>query len=168
MSTYVGQMKDVIVSFNNTVAGGAQQLDQAAENATQQIEEIRQEAETAARAWAKLDPTEIDRDDLRLISRPFFPSVSDIRDLLVKHQHNGTMINALSGYIHRSRLGGSVGYVPKLADKLKAYGEFANRAVETILQIAKAGKPADNAELELWAESETIGEHLTAVIYGIN
>lgn len=168
MSTYAKRMQDVIVSFNNTVAGGAQQLDQAAESATQQIEEIRQEAETAAKAWAKLDAAEMDKDDLRLINRPFFPSASDIRGLLVKHQHNGTMINALRGFIHRARLGDTVGYVPNLADKLKAYGELAERAVAKIAQIAKAGKPADNAELERWAEPETIGEHLTTVIYGIN
>ena len=177
MSTYVGKMRDVLVSFNNTALelrnGGGEdlraQLDQAAVGAKEQISAILQDAVTAAKAWAKLNPAEIDKDDLFLLRGSFNPAASDLRDLLVKYQNNGTMVNALARYIGRSGLGAVVGYIPNKVDKVKAYTHFADAAHSVIEKISKKEcLPADSAELQQWGTPETIGEHLTAVIYGIN
>ena len=67
MSMYVGRMKDILVSFNNTALelrnGGVEdlrsQLDQAATGAKEQILTILQEALAAVNTWAK--PTGIIR-----------------------------------------------------------------------------------------------------------
>ena len=177
MSTYVGKMKNVLVSFNNTAMelrnSGVEdlwfQLDQAATDAKEQIAAILEEAVTAAKTWAKLDPNEIDKEDLFLLQGDFSPAVSDVLDLMVKHQHNGTMVNAIAKYIGRSGFCVPVCYIPNLKDKIKAYTHFADAACAMIEKINKKEcLPAGNVELQQWGAPETIGEHLTDVIYGIN
>lgn len=177
MSVYVSKMKDVLMSFNNAALelrnGGAEdlrsQLDQAAADAKEQVASILQEAVTAAKAWAKLDPSEIDKEDLFLLQGDFSPAASDIRDLMVKHQNNGTMVNAITRYVIRAGFGAPVCYIPKLGDKIQAYNHFADAAHSVIEKISKKECfPADSAELQQWGAPEAIGEHLTAVIYGIS
>ena len=124
---------------------------------------------TAAKTWAKLDPNEIDKEDLFLIQGDVSPAVSDVRDLMVKHQHNGTMVNAIAKYIGRAGFCVPVCYIPNLKDKTQAYAHFADAACAMIEKINKKEcLPAGNVELQQWGAPETIGEHLAAVIYGIN
>ena len=180
MSKYVEQMKDTLVSFNNTAneinervaEDRLQALQNAAEGAKNQIREILQNALGAAHAWAALDPTEIDHDDLLLLQGAFHVSITDIRRLVVKHQNNGTMINAISKYIsagfyHNPVKPAELCYVPKLEDKIRAYKHFADYA-NSVIENIKNGTQAAGDELQHWADPETIGEQLTAIVYGIN
>lgn len=104
MSTYVGKMKDVLVSFNNTaldirkkmqnaqaqykadIAAAEEnklreQLKQAAESARNQIAAILQQAITVAKKWSAPDGAKIDAADLELLRGDFNISAEDLHGL---------------------------------------------------------------------------------------
>lgn len=189
MSTYVGKMKDVLVSFNNTaldirkkmqnahaqykadIAAAEEnklrgQLKQAAEGARDQIAVILQQAVTAAKKWATLDSAEIDVADLSLLRGGFRITTEDIHRLLVKHQNNGTMVNAIAAFASKSGL--KVQYIPNVADKLSAYESFAKGANSMISDISgNLGYSTDSDTLVLWGQPGNISAQLELAVYGI-
>lgn len=189
MSTYVGKMKDVLVSFNNTaldirkkmqnvhaqykadIAVSEEnklrgQLKQAAEGARDQIAAILQLAIAAAEKWATLDSAEIDAADLSLLRGGFRITSKDLHRLLVKHQNNGTMINAIAAFVSRSGL--RVQYIPKVEDKVSAYEAFANGANNMIANISgNLGYSTDSDTLALWGQPGNMSQRLELAIFGI-
>ena len=189
MSTYVGKMKDVLVSFNNTALdirkkmqnAHAQykadfaaaeenklrgQLKQAAEGARDQISAILQQAITAAKKWAAPDGAKIDAADLELLRGDFNLSAEDLYVLLVKHQDNGVMVNAVAKYAKEHGI--TLGYIPNAEDKVYAYEAFAKGANNTIANICgNIGlSPADEA-LTVWGTPGNMSQRLELTLYGI-
>lgn len=180
MSQYVIQMKDTLVSFNTTAKEIREQategwqiaLQSKAEEAKSQIGKSLENALEAAYAWASLDAAEIDHEDLFLLQGMSKLTQKEIRRLLVKHQNNGTMVNAIgkvinSGVYCTTYREGEKLYIPNLQDKEKAYKHFAEYA-NTVIKNITDGARKYGDELQHWADPETIGEEMTAIIYGIN
>lgn len=189
MSTYVGKMKDVLVSFNNTVldirakmqyaqdqykadVAAAEenklrtQLKQAEEGARNQISVILQQAVVAAKAWATPDGTKIDTADLELLRGDFNLSAENLDTLLVKHQGNGVMVNAIAKYAKEQGIAPQ--YIPNLEDKVSAYEAFANGANNMISNISgNLGYSTDSDALVLWGTSGSMSQRLKLVIFGI-
>ena len=189
MNTYVGKMKDVLVSFNNTaleirkkmqyakdqyredlVAAEENnlrtQLVQAAEGARDQIAAILQQAIAAAKEWAAPDGTKIDAADLELLRGDFNLSAEDLYVLLVKHQDNGVMVNAVAKYAKDHGI--ALGYIPNAEDKVYAYEAFAKGANNTIANICDniGLSPADEA-LTVWGTPGNMSQRLELALYGI-
>ena len=189
MSTYVGQMKDVLVSFNNTaldirkkmqnahaqykedIAAAEEnklrgQLKQAAEGARDQIAAILQQAITAAKKWAAPDGAKIDAADLELLRGDFNLSAEDLHGLLVKHQGNGVMVNAIAKYAKEH--GMTPGYIPNVEDKVSAYEAFANGANNMIANISGTlGYSTDSDTLARWGQPGNMSQRLELAIFGI-
>lgn len=189
MSTYVGKMKDVLVSYNNTALDIHQkmqnahdqykadiaaeeenrlreQLKQAAQGARDQIEAILQQAITAAKKWASPDGAKIDTAELELLRGGFNLSTEDLQGLLVKHQSNGVMINAIAKYAKEH--GMTPGYIPNVEDKLYAYKAFASGANNMISNISGSiGYSTDSDTLALWGQPGNISQRLELAIFGI-
>lgn len=189
MSKYVGKMKDVLVSFNNTaldirkkvkyahnqykedIAAAEEgrlraQLNQAADGARDQIADILQQAVASAKAWAAPDGTKIDAADLELLRGDFNLSVEDICGLLVKHQGNGVMVNAIAKYAKEHGI--TPGYIPNVEDKVSAYEAFANGANNMISNICGSmGYSTDSDTLALWGQPGNMSQRLEIAIFGI-
>lgn len=189
MSKHVGKMKDVLVSFNNTamdirkkmqnaqaqykadIAAAEEnklreQLKQAAESARNQIAAILQQAITAAKKWAAPDGAKIDAADLELLRGDFNLSAEDLHSLLVKHQGNGVMVNAIAKYAKEHSI--TTGYVPNVEDKVSAYEAFANGANNMISNISgNLGYSTDSDTLALWGQPGNMSQRLELAIFGI-
>ncbi len=189
MSTYVGKMKDVLVTFNNTaldirkkmqnahaqytadIAAAEEnklrgQLKQAAEGARDQIAAILQQAITSANKWAAPDGAKIDAADLELLRGDFNLSAEDIHGLLVKHQGNGVMVNAIAKYAEDHSI--TPNYIPNVEDKVSAYEAFANGANNMISNISgNIGYSTDSDTLALWGQPGNMSQRLELVIFGI-
>lgn len=189
MSTYVGKMKDVLVSFNNTaldirkkmqnaqaqykadIAAAEEnklreQLKQAAESARNQIAAILQQAITVAKKWSAPDGAKIDAADLELLRGDFNISAEDIHGLLVKHQGNGVMVNAIAKYAKEHGI--VPDYIPNVEDKVSAYEAFANGANNMIANICgNIGLTPTDEALTTWGTSGNMSQRLELAIYGI-
>lgn len=188
MSTYVGKMKDVLVSFNNMaldirkkmqhvqtfepdIATAVEnklrtQLNQAAEGARDQIAAILQQAITAAKMWAVPDGAKIDTADMELLRGGLNLSAKDIYSLLVKHQGNGLMVNAIAKYAKEHGI--TPNYIPNVEDKVSAYEAFANGANNMIFNICgNIGISPTNEELTTWGTSGNMSQRLELAIFGI-
>ncbi len=189
MSKYVGKMKDVLVAFNNTaldirkkkqaaqeqykddiaaseIAKLQDQLKQEEATAREQIASILQQAVSAAKQWAMPDGTKIDAADLELLRGDFNLSVEDLNALLVKHQQNGVMVNAIAKYAKEHSI--TTGYVPNVEDKVSAYEAFANGANNMISNISgNLGYSTDSDTLALWGQSGNMSQRLELAIFGI-
>ena len=189
MSKYVDQMRDVLVAFNNTAldiqkkqrvaqeqykddiaasetAKLQDQLKQAEATAQEQIASILQQAVSAAKQWAMPDGTKIDTADLELLRGGFNLSVEDLNALLIKHQHNGVMVNAIAKYAKENGI--APDYIPNVEDKVSAYEAFASGANNMISNICgNIGlAPADEA-LTKWGVSGNMSQRLELAIFGI-
>lgn len=186
MSEYVNKMRDTLVSFNRKaleiggnmadsrercskdyaaeeIANLHLQLNQAAANARDQIDNIHKEAMSAARKWAALDGKEINAADLSLLKGDFKLSVEDINAMVVKYWDNGTMINAIDKCVKRHRV---AAYVPNLNDKLQAYGILVKSAHALISNISeKVGMDEDY--FADWGKSGNVSDRLERALYGI-
>lgn len=189
MSTYVGKMKNVLVAFNNAALDIRQkvqhaneqfktdvaaeevnklraQLAQAAEEARDQISAILRQAIATAKEWAAPDGTKIDAADLELLRGDFNLSAEDIHGLLVKHQGNGVMVNAIAKYAKAHEI--VPNYVPNVEDKVSAYEAFAKGANEMISNISgNLGYSTDSDVLVLWGQPGNMSQRLELAIYGI-
>lgn len=189
MSKYVGKMKDVLVTLNNTaldirnkqqvaraqykddIAAGEieklrAQLKQAEIAAREQIEAILQEAIAAAKKWAAPDGSKINTADLELLRGDFNLSVEDIHGLLVKHQQNGVMVNAIAKYAKEHGI--IPDYIPNVEDKVSAYKTFANGAINMISNICgNLGYATDSDTLVLWGQPGNMSQRLELAIFGI-
>lgn len=189
MSKYVTRMKGVLTTLNTTanqihkeidynnqnflpdVAADANtnlqaKLNQAADSARDQIDAIREEAKAAVRKWAEPSGTEIDAADLALLKGEFWISIKDVHNLLVKHQGNGTMVNAIAKYAKEHDI--VLAYIPNAADKLHAYDSFAKSAHDMIAEITNAiGLGDTNLPLAMWAEPGNISQRMEDALYGI-
>lgn len=187
MSKYANKMRDVIVSFNRKALGiGGEmadsqerfsedyafaeinelrsQLNQTAENAREQIDNIHEEAQAAARKWAALDGKEVNAEDLRLLKGDFALTARDINALVIKHWGNGTMINAIEKYVKQHHI--RAVYVPCLDDKLQAYKILAQSARDLIGSISEStGVPEDH--ISGWGQSGNVSDRLERALYGI-
>lgn len=187
MSKYVNKMRDVLLSFNGKVLEiGANmadsrerysedyafaeidklrsQLNQAAENAREQIVSIHEAAQAAAQKWATLDGKEIDIADLSLLKGDFELSTADLTALVTKHWDNGTMINAIDKYAKERHIR-SV-YVPCLDDKLQAYKILAQSAHNTIGSISGSIGVSEDY-IANWGASGNVSDRLERALYGI-
>ena len=189
MSTYVGKMKDVLVAFNNTaldirkkkqavqeqykddiaaseIAKLQNQLKQAEATAREQIADIQQQAVAAAKQWAMPDGTKIDTADLELLRGDFNLSVEDLNSLLIKHQGNGVMVNAIAKYAKEHGI--TPGYIPNVEDKLFAYEAFASGANKMVSDICgNIGLSCTNEALTKWGTSGNMSQRLELAIFGI-
>lgn len=187
MSKYVGKMKDVLVSFNSTALEIRQkmqyaqeqfktdiaaeevdklrgQLNQAAEAARDQIAAILRQAIAAAKEWAAPDGTKIDTADLELLRGDFNLSADDLHGLLVKHQSNGVMVNAIAKYAKDHEI--FPNYIPNVEAKVSAYETFAKGADSTISDIS-GNLGTNNDALALWGQPGNMSQRLELAIYGI-
>ena len=189
MSRYVKRMKDVLVSFNATaqrihrdmdrnntnykpdVAADENtrlqvELNKAAGDARAQIDSIYEDAAAAVMKWAEPAGGEINTADLTLLNGSFDLSVEALHDLLVKHQDNGTMVNAIAKYAKKS--GVVLDYIPNASDKLAAYEAFAGSAHSMIGSIVGTIGLSDNSfALSKWAEPGNISQRMELALYGI-
>lgn len=189
MSIYVDKMKDVLVSFNNTAleirkkmqyahevyAGETAateenrlrvQHNQAAEAARDQIAAILQQAITAAKQWASPDGAKIDTADLELLRGGFNLNNKDIHGLLVKHQGNGVMVNAIAKYAKEHGI--TPNYIPNLEDKMWVYELFANSANNMISNISgNLGYSTDSNVLVLWGQPGNMSQRAEMALFGI-
>lgn len=187
MSYYVNRMKDVLVSFNRTALEIHRKMDynnqhfnadyageentrlqseanRAADHARGQIDSIHNEAAAAARKWAEPNGENIDAADLNLLKGDFNLSAEDLHTLLVKHQRNSVMVNAIAKYAKEHKV--SLDYVPNLEDKLYAYKSFADSAHREISDIA-GNIGLHDSRVDLWAKPGNISQRMETVLYGI-
>lgn len=189
MSKYVGKMKDVLVSFNTTaldirkkkqtaqeqykddiaaseIAKLQGQLKQAESAAREQIADILQQAVATAKQWAMPDGTKIDTADLELLRGDFNLSVEDLDALLVKHQGNGVMVNAIAKYAKEHGITPS--YIPNVEDKVSAYEAFSSGANNMISNICgNIGLTPTDEVLTKWGVSGNMSQRLELAIFGI-
>lgn len=187
MSNYVSRMKDVTVSFNRTALEIRNKMDynnqhfnadyageenarlqaemnRAADQARGQIDSIHNEAAAAARKWAEPSGENIDTADLNLLKGDFDLSAEDLHMLLVKHQWNSVMVNAIAKYAKEHDI--PLDYVPNLEDKLYAYKSFAGSAHNEISNIVGSIGMSES-RMELWAKPGNISQRMETVLYGI-
>jgi len=189
MSYYVTRMKAVLTTFNATanqihkkidrnnqdflpdVAADAnaqfqENLNNSAAEARKQIDSIHNEARTAVQKWAELDGVRINDSDMKLLGGSFQLTADDLGGLLVKHQNNGTMVNAIAKYAKEHDL--TLQYIPNAEDKLQVYRSFAESARSLIDRIIDNVGLADNdVTLSKWAEPGNISQQAELVLYGI-
>lgn len=185
MSKYVHRMKDVLDSFNSTAQrihkemdhnnttyqpGAAadanthlqMELNKAAVEAREKIDSIHDEAVAAAKKWGELAGAEIDVSDLDLLKGDFQLSQNTVWNLLVKHQYNGTMVNAIAKYAKDHDM--ILDYIPNVEDKLFAYNSFAKSAHDMVGEIVQTNTgPA----LSKWGEAGNISHRMETILYGI-
>lgn len=189
MSQYVNRMGSVLVSLNtaaqkihadmdrNTAnlkpdvaadenARLQAELNKAASEARTQIDAIREDAAAAARKWGEPAGAEIDAGDLALLKGDFQLSQETLWNLLVKHQNNGTMVNAISKYAKEHDV--ILDYIPNVEDKLFAYDSFAKSANGMIGDIVHSiGLAHNDLTLAKWGEPGNISQRMELVLYGI-
>lgn len=189
MSKYVQKMKKVLLDLNaeaekvrrqmayNTanfqahVAGDENaklqaELNRTAMEAQGRIDNILKEAEATVRAWAEPSGEEIHEADLMLLNGSFSLSNEDLHNLLVKHQNNGTMVNAIAAYAEKNHA--VLGELPTAETKLFAYDSFAKSAYSMIGQICDSVSPHDCSQiLSLWGEPGNISQRMETALYGI-
>lgn len=189
MSKYVGKMKDVLVSFNNTALDIRRKMDyahehynadiaatednklraqllQSAAGARDQIAAILQQAVAAVKQWAAPDGAKIDTADLEMLRGGFSLSAEDVHSLLVKHQGNGVMVNAIAKYAKEHGI--IPNYIPNVEDKVSAYEAFANSANNMISNISGViGYSTSSDVLTQWGLPGNMSQWLEIVIYGI-
>lgn len=186
---HVQQMKSVLVSLNSTAqkihrdmernasdfkpdisatanAQLQETLNKAALTARAQIDAIHEEAAAAVKKWAEPTGAEIDMEDLSLLTGGFSLKAEDLHSLLVKHQGNGTMVNAIAKYAGANKM--ELSYIPNVEDKLYAYQAFADSAHAMIGSIVEStGLNDSNLTLTKWAEPGNISQRMELAIYGI-
>lgn len=189
MSKYVNRMKDALVSFNATAqrihkdmernianykpdaasdenARLQAKLNMAAEEARGKIDVIHDEAAAAARKWDEPAGVEIETEDLALLKGNFCLSKEALWNLLVKHQDNGTMVNAIAKYAKEHDV--ILDYIPNVDDKLFAYDSFAKSAHGMISDIVGAiGLADNNLALSVWGKPGNISQRMETILYGI-
>lgn len=187
MSKYVSQMKCVLDSFaikaqkvhadmerntatyqpSNAADANARlqaELNQAAEEARNKIDAIRDEAAAAAKKWGELSGADIDAADLDLLKGDFQLSGEAVWKLLVKHQHNGTMVNAIAKYAKEHSI--TLDYIPNVEDKVFAYQSFAQSAKNVVGELVRTGGQPFGG-LSMWGEPGNISQRMETVLYGI-
>ena len=189
MSQYVSKMKDALVSFNNTALDIQKkmqyahdrynadvastevnslriQLQAAERDARNQVAAILQQAIAAAKAWAAPDGARIDAADLELLRGDFCLSTEDIHSMLVKHQSNGVMVNAIAKYAKEHGI--TPDYVPNVGDKVSAYEAFAAGANNMISHISgNLGYSFGSDTLALWGTPGNMSQRLELAVFGI-
>lgn len=187
MSKYVDQMRAVLAELNtkalttgNAITEAHDQLSeanasekdwelrealqQAAATAKNQIATILGEAIAAANKWAELDGTKIDEADLALLRGDFELSGNDIQRLVVKHQDNAVMLNAIAKYTRKS--GSPQWYVPTREGKIQAYNIMADGACKMIGSIVQS-MGTDAEALAEWGKSGNVSQRIDLALYGI-
>ena len=187
MSKYVDKMRAVLAELNtkalttgNAIAEAHDQLSeanasekdwelretlqQAAAAAKNQIATILDEAVAAANKWAELDGTKIDEADLALLRGDFELSGDDIQRLVVKHQDNAVMLNAIAKYTRKS--GSTQWYVPTKEGKIQAYNIMADGALKVIGSIVQS-MGTDAETLAEWGKSGNVSQRIELALYGI-
>lgn len=189
MSKYVNRMKDVLVSLNTTVLEIHRKMDynnqhfqadyaseenarlqaevnRAADQAREQVDSIRKEAVAAAKTWAEIDGKNIDTADMSLLKGDFCLSAEDLHNLMVKHQGNSVMVNAIAKYANDHDV--AMEHVPNLNDKLLAYNSFAQSANRVISDIVgNIGLSSGCISLTEWAKPSNISQRMETILYGI-
>ena len=189
MSKYVNRMKDVLVSFNATAqrihkdmdrnianckpdvasdenARLQAKLNMAAEEARGEIDVIHEEAVAAAKKWGEPAGTNIDADDLGLLKGNFILSKEAVWNLLVKHQGNGTMVNAIAKYAREHDM--VLDYIPSVEDKTFAYDSFVKSANGVISNISGAiGLENTDLSISKWGEPGNISQRMETILHGI-
>lgn len=189
MSKYVSRMGSVLVSLNTAalkihqdmdrnnanykpdVAADANarlqaELNKAADEARTQIDAIHDDAVAAARKWGEPAGAEIDAEDLGLLKGDFQLSREALWNLLVKHQDNGTMVNAIDKYAKEHNV--ILDYIPNVTDKLFAYDSFAKSAHGMVADIVHSvGLAHNDLTLGKWGEPGNISQRMELVLYGI-
>ena len=189
MSKYVREMKTVLLSLNSQAQGIHREIDynnknfdgrftaeantklqeklnRAAIAARAQIDTIQEKATDAVKKWAEPAGAEIDAADLNLLNGSFLLKQDDLTALLVKHQSNGTMVNAIAKYAEAHDV--SLDYVPNAEDKLAAYRSFAESAHSMVGKIVDSiGLSNNNVILAQWAEPGNISQRMELALYGI-
>lgn len=181
---YVNRMKDALASLNATadqiyrkidynnanflpdVAAEANarlqaEMNAAAEKIRDKIDAIRRDAQAAVRKWAEPTGSEIDREDLALLNGSFQLSSKDLHNLLVKHQKNGTMVNAIAKYSKEKKV--PVNYIPNVEDKLHYYDLFAKSAHGEVSAIVGSGP----RNISSWGARSGLSPRAELVLYGI-
>lgn len=185
MSKYVNRMKDTLVALSSTArrihgeiehnnatyqpsaAADANarlqaELNAAVEETRAKIDAIHDEAVAAARKWGELSGVDIDADDLGLLEGDFELSQQAVWHLLVKHQGNGTMVNAIAKYAKEH--GTVLNYVPCVEGKLFAYSSFTKSAQAAVGDIVGT---AGLIDLSKWGEPGNISQRMETILYGI-
>lgn len=185
MSKYVNRMKDILISFEFTakeIHGKIERnsaaylpdvtadvnarlqadLNKAAADARSQINAIHDEAAAAARKWGELLGADIDTADMGLLKGDFQLSQDTVWKLLVKHQGNATMVNAIAKYAKINNI--LLDYVPCVEDKLFAYKSFAQSAHNMVGQIVQTGS---GLALSEWGKPGNISQRMETILYGI-
>lgn len=187
MSKYVDQMRAVLAELNTkalttgtaiaeahdqlSVANASEKdwelretLRQAAAAANDQIAAILGEAIAAANKWAELDGAKIDEADLALLRGDFDLSHDDVQRLVVKHQDNAVMLNAIARYNRKS--GSPQWYVPTREGKIQAYNIMADGACKMIGSIVQS-MGTDAETLAEWGKSGNVSQRIELALYGI-
>lgn len=187
MSKYVDKMRAVLASLNTKAmtTGNAieaahnqlsvananekvwdlrEQLQQAATSARNQIAVILDEATTAAKKWAELDGRKVDTADLELLRGDFNLDDEALHRLLVKHQTNGVMVNAIAKYAKEHRI--PLGNIPTVEGKIQAYNIMADGAGKMIGSIVQS-MGTDAEALAEWGKSGNVSQRIDLALYGI-
>ena len=189
MSEYATRMKGVLTSFNATAkrirkdierndrdflpdvthdanAKLRLELNKAAAAAREQVDVIHADARKAVKKWAEPSGAEIDAADLKLLEGGVLLSNEALYGLLVKHQHSGTMVNAIAKYAREHGL--TPEYIPNVEDKLYIYKSLAERAHSVISRVVgNIGLDDNDVVLSRWAERGNISQRAELVLYGI-
>lgn len=187
MSKYVDKMRAVLASLNTKAMtiGNAieaahnqlsvananekvwdlrEQLQQAATRARDQIAVILQEATDAAKKWAELDGRKVDTADLELLRGDFNLDDEALHRLLVKHQANGVMVNAIAKYAKEHRI--PLGNIPTVEGKIQAYNTMADGALKVIGSIVQS-MGTDAETLAEWGKPGNVSQRIELALYGI-
>ena len=142
------------------------ELNKAANEARDQIDNIHNQAKAAVRAWADPAGSNVDSSDLELLKGSFKLSAKDIHELLVRHQNSGIMVNAIAEYAAKN--GVVPNYTPNVGDKLYIYEQFTKSAHRLVSDIVHFIGIGDNAiSLRMWAEPGNISQRAELVLYGL-
>lgn len=153
-----------VANANEKVWDLREQLQQAATSARNQIAVILDEATTAAKKWAELDGRKVDTADLELLRGDFNLEDEALHRLLVKHQANGVMVNAIAKYAKEHRI--PLGNIPTVEGKIQAYNTMADGALKVIGSIVQS-MGTDAETLAEWGKSGNVSQRIELVLYGI-
>lgn len=153
-----------VANANEKVWALLNQLQQEATSARGQITTILQEATEAAEKWGELDGRKVDAADLELLRGDFSLDDEALHRLLVKHQHNGVMINAIAKYAKEHRI--PLGSIPTVEGKIQAYNTMADGALKVIGSIVQS-MGVDTGTLAEWGKSSNVSQRIEMALYGI-
>lgn len=153
-----------VANANEKVWALHEQLQQAATSARDQIAVILQEATDAAKKWAELDGRKVDTADLELLRGDFNLDDEALYRLLVKHQANGVMVNAIAKYAKEHRI--PLGNIPTVEGKIQAYNIMADGAGKMIGSIVQS-MGTDAESLTEWGKSGNVSQRIELALYGI-